>query len=230
MALQPVSGFTPYSRNNLNFNGRNNRQSDDSLQASRFSVPTGVKAIPIAVLIAMSPLNEVNAVGASMPEPALTEITDNTVKKKPDILSGYDILDKKSGNVYYRVNFIDLDKDRSTYEALEIIKLFDNEVYSRGLITAGFIGRDREGKPMMSLSGVALSKDDLTSYKPIPGLFTDLKKSDYNAGSLYELAAFLKHVATKDKDNNDAFVLYDSTLSKNSEKNSELRSYFNKNY
>lgn len=207
MALQPVTGVTPLHTGNVNFGARN-RNNDNISEGSPMRIPAGMKAIPVAVLIAMSPLNEVNAVGTALPEPEVTEITSYSAASKPRVIGTYEIKDSND-KIFYEVKKLSLDGNFSDYEALEVIRYnpLNNKVSSRGLVTSGFVGRNNEGKPMVTMRGIPLKKEDLSSYEIEIGVFKELKRSDYNAGAIVELAKFLRQIA-KDEANNEAFILY----------------------
>lgn len=221
MSLQPVSGVTPLHTSQVNFGRRHYDESIGDNTPRR--IPAAVKAVPIAVLIAMSPLNEVNAVGAVLPEPEVTEVVSSTVSGKPKVIGTYEILDK-NGNKHYEVKKLNLDANSSTYEALEVLKYEPvyGEVYSRGIVTSGFVGRGKSGKAMVTMEGIPLSKDNLNSYEAGVGLFKELKLSDYNNGAIVEIAKFLREIA-KDEANNEAFVLYTEPDVERTAKNSELK-------
>lgn len=222
MALQPVSGVTLLHTNNVNFGAR--RMSNNNIsEGSPKRIPAGVKAIPVAVLIAMSPLNEVNAVGAALPEPEVTEVVSSAVSGKPKVIGTYEISDK-NGDKHYVVKKLSLDGNSSNYEALEVLKYdtFHGEVYSRGIVTSGFVGRGKSGKAMVTMEGIPLSKDNLNSYEVGEGLFKELKLSDYNQGAIVEIAKFLRGIA-KEESNNEAFVLFTEPGIERSAKNSEIK-------
>ena len=110
MALQPVSGVTPLNRgNNVSFSGEN-RKPHSGMQP----IASSAKAVPLAVLIAMSPLNKSVATdnGAYInPEPPRTEVTESTgfLFPKNRLVKA---IDKKPSDIFMRL-FLHKRQDQS---------------------------------------------------------------------------------------------------------------------
>ncbi len=209
MALQPVSGVTPLRTNNIAFSGRRNDREDYQAPA-RSGIPTSVKAVPVIVLMAMSPLNNINANRpiSDFPETNEIEMVSTTqAVKKPKIIDTAIFEDQESKTATYKFNRLDLDGNPNTFEAVEIIRYVpysNKEISQRGIITSVFLDADENNKNVrLHLYGVGLSKTNLNSYEP-EGRYLEIKRTSYNQGSLEDVRLYLA-ILNMEKGNNSSF-------------------------
>ena len=208
MALQPVSGVTPLRTNNIAFSGRRNDREDYQAPA-RSGIPTSVKAVPVIVLMAMSPLNNINANRpiSDFPETNEIEMVSTTqAVKKPGIV-GTQIFKPSSGEyTAYKFNRLDLDGNPETFEAVEIIRYVPGQegvVSKRGIVTSVFTQiNDDRSKIMLRLNGVGLSTKNLNDYTP-QSVYSELKTESYNQGNLEDILMYLT-VLEMNNENNGA--------------------------
>ena len=208
MALQPVSGVTPLRTNNIAFSGRRNDREDYQAPA-RSGIPTSVKAVPVIVLMAMSPLNNINANRpiSDFPETNEIEMVSTTqAVKKPGIV-GTQIFKQPSGEyTAYKFNRLDLDGNPETFEAVEIIRYVPGQegvVSKRGIVTSVFTQiNDDRSKIMLRLNGVGLSTKNLNDYTP-QSVYSELKTESYNQGNLEDILMYLT-VLEMNNENNGA--------------------------
>ena len=191
MALQPVSGVTPLNRgNNVSFSGEN-RKPHSGMQP----IASSAKAVPLAVLIAMSPLNKSVATdnGAYInPEPPRTEVTESTgflfpknrlvkaIDKKPsDIFIMHNNHDENEPRFIIKLNKLSMDGDDSNFEALECIRYTPDGKYveNRFIIKQVDIWdvTDLNDIKMLKLGGINLNTKNLNDYTPV-----DLENHSYN--------------------------------------------------
>lgn len=209
MALQPVSGVTPLRTNNIAFSGRKQRDDDYTAPTSSGFIPASVKAVPVIVLMAMSPLNNINANRpiSDFPETNEIEMVSTTqAVKKPGIV-GTQIFKPPSGEyTAYKFNRLDLDGNPKTFEAVEIIRYVPGQegvVSKRGIVTSVFTQiNDDRSKIMLRLNGVGLSTKNLNDYTP-QSVYSELKTESYNQGNLEDILMYLT-VLEMNNENNGA--------------------------
>lgn len=179
MALQPVSGVTPLHANNVSFGARN-RNNDNISEGSPVRVPSGLKAVPIAVLIAMSPLNNVEAYAASgeisAADPVEQVDRSSQSSRQPEVIKSVDLKDKQ-GRMLYTLKQLSTDGDNSDFEAVELIRfdpLMGGKITQRAIIKHVYMGKySGTEQSHTAVGGYNLDQKNLNSYeKIIPSKFS----------------------------------------------------------
>lgn len=182
MALQPVSSVLPARTNNVLFSGRKN-ESDDRIPTISSSSTAAIKAIPVAVLIAMSPLNKINAENSyeAYPSDNVELVDQNQYGDNPAV----DVLrmptkhiqfshNPKIINVYnhrvnpglvYEVREISTDGNDKNFELVEMVKKVDDKVKRRYIVMAYMVGQLPGEERKTYIKGMILPLDDLSSYQ-----------------------------------------------------------------
>lgn len=189
MALQPVSGVTPLRTTNLTFSGR---RSNDEVNDSFYSrIPAQVKAVPVIVLMAMSPLNKINATDSinDLPEVNNVEYLKIVNNNKPTVLKSYDIVE--NGYKYYTVKKLSFDDNPNTFEGIEVLKLDGEDVMSRMMVTYILPGKTSEGKSFLYVYGFKLPVDDLDDYTPAKSFYAENKSPTNNGAAREPLSKLL---------------------------------------
>ncbi len=215
MAIRPVSVSFYNNYNNLAFEGRKKKNSEQS----RVSSP--VKAVPLAVLLAMSPLNAQKAFALEPESPKIENVTGLNETQQAGRIpmpSNWTVLknigiDFKAG-MRYEFNLIDTDNDKSNFEILEFTNIGANgDIVGRGILKAVKLHDDEKE---VTLYGIKLNPNDRRDYSPQKGLLTmTLAETMYNT---------LKSVVQM-KENNSAFVAIPRGFSYNSISQIDKRDY-----
>lgn len=216
MALQPVSSITPSRAYNVNFGARNY---DNISEGSPRRNYTELKAVPIAVLIAMSPLNSVDtyAGNGEISGAAPIELVENSEQPQPKIINSVDLKDKQ-GRVLYTLNQLSTDDNNSNFEGLEVIRyehIGKTKISHRALIRHAFIGKDADNQEITRIAGYNLDTQDLNNYKKRGGIFRrrlayegEFLQPASEAAAKKQLDEYLIKWANSEK-NNGAFKMYD---------------------
>lgn len=207
MALQPVSGVTPLRTTNLTFSGR---RSNDEVNDSIYSrIPAQVKAVPVIVLMAMSPLNKINATESvyDVPETNDIEYVKLVENNKPTTLNTYDVIE--NGNKYYTVKTLSFDDNKNTYEGIEVIKYFDSKgnIVSRMMLTFFAPMKGSSGAPLLYIHGFKLPVDDLDDYTPDRGFHMETKSQSNNSAAREPLTKLLLKLCNDTERNNGAISM-----------------------
>lgn len=167
MALQPVTGVTPLHTGNVNFGARN-RNNDNISEGSPMRIPAGMKAIPVAVLIAMSPLNEVNvqAANTAFIEADPIECVDDAAEGNAKVIKSAKIK-STSGKLLYTLNQVSTDGDDTDFEILELLRYSEyGSVMQRASLNAAYIGPNvKKTQQVTMVSGKKLDPTLPDKYK-----------------------------------------------------------------
>ena len=169
MAISPISSVSFNNYNNVTFAGKRDKENRHSSHTT-----TPVKAVPLAVLLAMSPVstnvyaNDPIINGIEQVE-GLNSLLQN---QKVPFPSHFTYLNKylvdMPNNEKCGLIFIDSNGDKNNYEYFEYIHLDSNgNVQKRGLIThVKFRPAGENYDRSIVLNGIALDKNDLDDYAP----------------------------------------------------------------
>lgn len=207
MALQPVSGVTPLSTAKVSFSGRRNNNNESPSLYQR--IPAQVKAVPVVVLMAMSPLNKINATEPMEPQHVVTELIQSNPlpEKQPKIIQHFDLGER--GKACYGINKLSLDDDDNTYEAIELVKYSNanKDVMRRMIITNAAILKNAANEESLTMAGVPLSDEFTDDYTPENSIARETKSPGNNGAAMDILISFLKVFDNDKKYNNGAFKL-----------------------
>lgn len=200
MAIRPISSVSFRNYSNLAFEGKKNNKHP------RHSYATStIKAIPVAALIAMSPMVSAEDAFSLTPNESKIENINNinSVEQVPfaPLPRNYKILQSfrvNGDNYYFQFNLIDSDKNENNYEMLEYIYYgYGDKVKNRGILKAAtfYDGPEKE----TYIYGIGLDKKDLNNYYP-QGMMSDMFRSE----GMYNL---LKSTINLRENNNALFEL-----------------------
>ncbi len=165
MALQPVSSVTPISTKSIAFSGQK-REVDEPYQEPS-SRNTGVlKAVPVAVLIAMSPLNKVNAVNPPEDVSGVNdiELVEQSPVGKPKLIKHdhFSTTGDPDG-VVYDVKFYSTDGNDSNFEFVDIKRSLGKNLIHRCMAKTVLIKDEVNpdgGQEYTLIKGIPLPEDN----------------------------------------------------------------------
>lgn len=203
MAIGPVSSVNFSSNyNNISFEGRRNKK---HAEYQRHSTSL-IKAVPLAALIAMSPMVDISDAFAIEPNIPKTEavsgihsIQQNEFVPLPascKVLK--DVHIEHPGGGYMGFKLINTDGNTSNYEMVEFTNVgATGRILDRGILKAVSITPTDSGRDNVRLNGINLSKTELDNYAPQIGIMRVLYTDTPDLGNI--LRGLINH-----PDNNDA--------------------------
>ena len=215
MALQPVTGVTPLSKvNNVSFNGEHRRAGAGDGRV----VSTSARAVPLAVLIAMSPLNKSVATDGGreiFSESPRTEVMESTGFLRP-VNPLVKVIDRKNSDVFvtherdksihyiYKFNKLSLDNNDNNFEALECIRYSPDgqSVASRFVIKQVDVWDVTELNDikMLKLGAFNLNSENLNDYTTVDPVNRSYNYS-LSSPAAQEILAHLKPIINSPKNN-----------------------------
>lgn len=166
MAIRPVSSvsFNNYSNfsNNVAFEGKKNKSPNNR----HCSNP--MKAIPLATLIAMSPMAFAEEAFSLEPqEPKIENIYAPEQSRVVPLPAKAKIL-KEFKIDRFEYKLIDFDGDNSDYEVMEYLNYGpNNEIIDRAILKAfDFFIDPKDGQKVVGLYGIGLDEKNLNDYAP----------------------------------------------------------------
>lgn len=215
MPIMPVStvGFGLKNNVNINFEGRKTGEKRETNRGAY--VP--IKSIPVAALIAMSPMTNVNKVYADEPvSPKIelatqTQQTGNvpfkTMPKSWQVVQQELVKDKK-GEIRHILKFINTDSDASNFELVEFISYDEGDFLSapelKRMIVTDVLGSKEDAYwNEWTLCGIQLDTNDPNNYAPSGKAdFIHLDTEDIYTGSMDSKALeWLRAVKTSNSGN-----------------------------
>jgi hypothetical protein len=147
-----------------------------------------IKVMLVILLIAMSPMANVNSVYAKdnenmpkvvMVQPNKVEPNENTFVVNPGGEQGNGVplpptcsirkhirFNYPNSNVFAELNLISTDTNNLDYELVEFRSGINNKVGLRGIIKAVTFNKDENGRPQVVMQGINLSGDNPDDYAP----------------------------------------------------------------
>lgn len=113
MAITPITNYMPMHRNSINFSGKNNKNEQQyEHNSTKPSQLSGLRKVPVIVMLAMSPINMQNIQAKPLPEPVTTTVSAPSSKSSnPVAIGNTDILTDKLEDIPAKYYFIKLDID-----------------------------------------------------------------------------------------------------------------------
>lgn len=176
MPIMPVSAVSFGLNNNVNFEGRRSKENRE-IQRGAY-VP--IKSIPVAALIAMSPMTDVNKAYAEEPLSPKVEMVTQTqqtgnipykaMPKSWQVVQQELIRDKK-GDIQHILKFINTDSDTSNFELVELIGYDKDDIFAakelKRMIVTDVIGSKEDAyKNEWTLCGIELDTENPDNYTP----------------------------------------------------------------
>lgn len=176
MAITPVTNFRPVRGQSITFSGRNNNYEQNieyDNGSSHSSSMSGLRKVPVIVLMAMSPLTVPNAAASeiSEPEPVMVETMSAAAqqqqKPKLKVIGSPVVLRERIDNLDTRFSIAKLDKDGnpSTSELLLfiyehnipntqnkmrlegfVLGIYDDPINSKGDYMISYYVKDKSGE------------------------------------------------------------------------------------
>jgi len=189
MAIKPISMMSVNANGNLSFCATNKKK--DAERPSERHVSSPLKVVPLATLIAMSPMTtSVQEAFATEPQkPNVVLVEDEPVSepvKLPEnckILKNVRIDYPKSG--YLAFNLIDTDGDDSDFELMEVLEsATGNALTTRGILKGIQVNRSGERKSVRLL-GIELDRKNTEDYRP-KGIMSESYQCSDEMCDMYE--------------------------------------------
>lgn len=191
MAIRAISNIgINNSYNNVSFEGRRHRKHSENNNYST----SPLKVVPLAALIAMSPMVDTQDLFAINSQDANIEAVYGTTETEQygfiPLPSNCKVLkdihlEKPSGG-YMGFKLINTDGNSSNYEMVEFTDVgATNTVLKRGILKAITITSQDDGSSNVRLYGINLSKSDLNNYAPQEGLMGILYPKTQNLANIF---------------------------------------------
>lgn len=136
MAITPITNYMPVHNSGINFSGKNRKQEQYLEEYSRNSSPmSGLKKVPVIVLMAMSPANMQNIQANPLPETEpemVTSMISAPPINEPQSIGGVEVVhDNPNGfPATYYFNKVDIDGNKQTAELLTFRFEFNAQKYN----------------------------------------------------------------------------------------------------
>ena len=180
VAVNNVSFRNNYNQlnNTVNFEGKKKEKSG-------LHIPMSVKAIPLATMLAMSPLNEASKAFAIKPTYSMVA-TGNVVPLPANCRILNQVKIDCGVGQFKTFNLISVDGNNGNYEFVEEIAGVGERVTSRGIVKAITMYNDKDNKKNIVIHSIRLDENNLENYAPQKGIDIKLEIGE-NYWNLYKI-------------------------------------------